>query len=156
MLGVYTVRYQIASLAAAKTVLLGTAQSSKVIEILEAYLTGVGALTLENLDIGLFRVTSLSPTPTGTSITAGNVQKSETGSANTGVTWLADIATNEPTYDANPLHVEGVPNISGYRFEPVPEARRFIPPSGSFGLRLLASPTNAFKAECVITYREIG
>jgi len=155
MRGVYTVRQQIASLSTAKTVLLGTVPSSCVVEILEAYLTNANQSTLEQLDIGLFLVTTLG-TPTGTTISAGNVQKTEGGSPNTVVTWLGDL-TGEPTaYDANPLHVEGVINVGGYRYEPVPEARRWIGVSKSFGLRILVNPVNSFKAECVITYREVG
>jgi hypothetical protein len=156
MRGVYTVRVQIASLATAKTVLLGTNANSCVLEILEAYITNGGQNTIEQLAAGLYRVSSLG-SPTGTSITAANVQKAETGSPNTVVTWLSNITASEPTYDANPMHVEGFTNIAGYRFEPVPEARRFVAPSASFGLRLISSPTNALtNAECLITYRELG
>ena len=154
MRGVYIVRYQIASLAGAKTVLLGTVPSSCVVEILEAYLTNANQGTLEQLSIGLSLVTVFG-SAAGTSITAANVQKTEAGTPNTVVTWLADLSV-EPTYDANPLHVEGVINVGGYRYEPVPEARRWVGVSKSFGLRMLSAPVNSFKAECVIAYREVG
>lgn len=155
MRGVYTVRAQIAALAAAKTVLLGTLPSGTLVELLEAYLTNASQGTAEQLDIGLFLVTTLGTT-VGTSITAGNVQKTESGSPNTLLTWTADLTTEPTTYNANPYHVEGVINLAGYRYEPVPEARRIIPSGASFGMRLLASPVNSFKAECMITYRELG
>jgi hypothetical protein len=155
MRGVYTVRQQISSLSIAKTVLLGEVPSGTIIEILEAYLTNANQNTAEQLDVGLFLVTTLG-SAAGTSITASNVQKTEPGSANTVLTWLSDLTTEPTTYNANPLHVDAVINLAGYKYEPMPEARRFVGSGISFGLRLLASPTNAFKAECMITYREIG
>jgi|SRR6266568_8187827 len=155
MKGVFTVRQQISSLSTAKTVLLGTNPTGTIIEIIEAYLTNASQSTLEQLDIGLFIVTTLG-SPTGTSITAANVQKSEAGSADTVLTWTSDLTAEPTTYNANPLHVEGVINVAGYKFEPVPEARRFVGSGKSFGLRLLGTPTNAFKAECMITYRELN
>jgi len=156
MRGVYIVRQAISSLAAAKTVLLGTSPSTCVLELLEAYLTQRGQQTGEQVGIGLFLVTTLG-SPTGTSITASNVQKTEQGTSNTGVTWLGDLTAEPTTYNANPLSVEGVWNIAGYRFEPAPEGRIIIPPSTSFGLRLLDTPSNAWtKAEALIKYREVG
>lgn len=155
MRGVYTVRQQIASLSIAKTVLLGTLPTGTIVEILEAYLTNANQSTIEQLDIGLFVVTTLG-SAAGTSITAGNVQKSESGSGNTVVTWLSDLTTEPTTYNNNPLHVEGVINVAGYKFDASPEARRYVASGLSFGLRILTAPVNAFKAECLITYRELG
>ncbi len=56
MRGVYTVRVKITTLAAAKTVLLGTLPSGTIIEILEAYLTNASQNTVEQIDVGLFLV----------------------------------------------------------------------------------------------------
>jgi len=152
MRGVYIAHKTIASLAAAKTVLLGTNSSSCVLEILEAHLTTGGQNTVEQITVGLSRVSALG-SATGDSV---DVQKAESGSPATLVTWVGDLTT-EPTYTADPLDVEGVVNVAGYRHEPMPEARRYIPPGGSFGLRLLATPANALtNTECLIIYREIG
>lgn len=155
MRGVYTVRHQIASLATAKTVLLGTNPAGTLIEVLEAYLTNTNQSMLEQINVGLFLVSTIG-TPAGTSVSATDVQKTEQGSANTVVTWLSDLTTEPGAYDANPLHVEGVINVAGYKYEPSPEARRYVGSGKSFGLRILAAPGFAFKAECMITYREIG
>lgn len=155
MKGVYTVRQQISSLSIAKTVLLGTLPAGTLIELLEAYLTNANQSTIEQLDIGIFLVTTLG-SAAGSSITAANVQKTEPGSPNTVLTWLSDLTVEPTTYNANPYHVDAIVNVAGYRYEPMPEARRYIGSGASFGLRLLAAPTNAFKAECMITYREIN
>ena len=155
MRGVYVVRHQIASLSTAKTVLLGTNPAGTLIEILEAYVTNVNQSMLEQLNMGLFLVTTLG-SPTGTSKAATDVQKTEQGSGNTVLTWLADLTAEPTAFDANPLHVEGVINVAGYKYEPSPEARRYVGSGKSFGLRILSAPAFAFKAECMITYREIG
>lgn len=155
MRGVYVVRAQISSLSIAKTVLLGTLPAGTLIELLEAYLLNANQNTAEQIDVGLFIVSTLG-SPVGTSISSSNVQKTEPGSSNTGLTWTSDLTTEPTTYNGNPLHVDAPMNLAGYRYEPMPEARRFVGSGASFGLRLLASPTNAFKAECMITYRELS
>jgi len=108
MRGVYIAHKTIASLAAAKTVLLGTNSSSCVLEILEAHLTTGGQNTVEQITVGLSRVSALG-SATGDSV---DVQKAESGSPATLVTWVGDLTT-EPTYTADPLDVEGVVNVVG-------------------------------------------
>jgi len=155
MRGVYVVSTQIATLSIAKTVLLGTCPTGTLIEILEAYLTNSNQNMLEQLQIGLFKVTTLGTT-VGTAITAGNVLKTEEGSGDTLVTWKSNLTTEPTAFNANAMHIEGVINAAGYKYEPSPEARRFVSSGQSFGLRLLTNPAYSFRAECMITYREIG
>lgn len=152
MYGVYVAEIEISSLSAAKTVLLGEAPNNMCVEILEAHLTNANVNTQEQLLAGLFLVTTKG-SPAGSSV---NVQKTEKGSPNTGLTWLGNLTTEPTTYDSAPFAKEGVSDLQGYHYEPVPEARQIISPSGLFGLRLLVAPSNAFKAVGVIVYRQLG
>ena len=152
MRGVYTIYREIASLSTAKTVLLGTAPVGTLIELLEAFLTNANQNSVEQLFVGLYPVLVIG-SPAGSTITP---IATESGSGNSAVTWLGDLTTEPSTYDtARPYHAEGVTNVIGYRYEPPPEGRRLIPSAGSFGMKLMAAPGNPFKAECMITYREI-
>jgi hypothetical protein len=154
MRGVYSVQAEISSLAAAKSLLVGTNASSKVLELIDAWITNADVVTPEGMTGAISRITSLG-SPTGTSIAAANVAKMEPGSADTIVTWLSNITASEPTYSSVHAHYEGFLNVAGFRWESRPENRIYIPPSASFGLRLLSTPTS-FKAIFGITYRELG
>jgi len=154
MRAVYIARANM-SLSTAKTAMLGTLPSGTLIEILEAKLMNTDQEAHEQMRVGLFRVTTLG-SPTGTSLTAANVQKTEPGASNTGLTWTVNLTGEPTTYDANPLDIEGVPNEIGYHFEPIPEDRPWIGSGASFGLRLMDNLTNTITAECVIKYRELS
>ena len=58
MRGVYTAEYEIAALSQAKTVLLMEVPSDMVIEILSAAITNMDRDTAEQLEAGLFPVTT--------------------------------------------------------------------------------------------------
>ena len=152
MRGVYTAHIEIASLAAAKTVLLMELPATNCVEILSAQVTNANVNTAEQHTCGLFRVTTKGA-PAGAAV---NIQKKESGSAATIVTWLGDLTTEPTTYDAAPLEKGGVNNIGGYYYDPIPEERDIVPPSKLVGLRLLNTPVTPFKAICIIKYREIG
>lgn len=152
MRGIYTASIEIASLSAAKTVLLIECASTKIIEILSISLTNENQTTAEQLQIALLRVTTKG-SPAGTT---ANSAVSEIGTAATGATVLGDLSAEPTTYAAPPLYQEGVNNLAGFHYDPLPEERPTIAPSGLVGLKLLANPTNAFKCVATITYREMG
>lgn len=153
MRGVYCAQAEIASLAAAKTVLLGQTSANICLEILEVRLSNGNVSALEQLLIGLYLVTTVGSAAGSSGV---NIQKNENGDASTVVTWLSDLTTEPTTYNAAPIDYQGVSNLSGYEYVPLPEDRKIISPSTYFGLRLRNTPSSAFKAECMIKYREIG
>ncbi len=150
----YRVEVTISGMTAAKTMLLGQAPSSMVLVILGAGIRDCDNNTVTQLEYALSRVTTRG-SPTGTTITAANVQKASKGDPNTSVTWLSDLTAEPTTYDANPLDHDGKPNTLGYDYTPQPEARKEISPSESFGLRLLTAPS-ATKMVAWIEYMELG
>lgn len=152
MRGVYTAEIEIAALSAAKTVLYLTSPSDQVTEILSASITNMATDTNEQLEAGLFNISSLG-TPTATSVTP---EKHEDGDAAAATTAAGDVSANEPTYASKAIDRQGFSNLAGYRFDPLPEERPIVKPSGSIGLQLLAAPSAAFKAAVQITFREIG
>lgn len=150
----YTAEYVITSLSTAKTLLLGQAPSTMVIIILNVTVKDLNTPTVEQWEVSVNRVTTRG-SPTGTSISAGNVQKGSKGDGNTSVTWLADLTAEPTTYDANPLDHDGVPNTPGYRYEPSLEDRPEISPSESFGIRMIGTPA-ATKVRVSVSYLELG
>ena len=97
MRGVYSVSADIDTVTSAKTLLYITVPSTCVIEILSASITNRNNVTNQQLDCGLFRVTSLG-TPT-TSSTPTPV-KSEASDASSACTVKADVTASEPTYNS--------------------------------------------------------
>jgi hypothetical protein len=154
MRGVYSVQSEVTGLNSARSLLVGTNHSAKVLELMDAWITNADVVTPEGMIGAISRITTLG-TPTGTAIAAGSVAKLEPGSADTVVTWLANITAAEPTYSSVHARYEGFLNVAGFHWESRPENRIYIPPSASFGLRLLSTPTS-FKAIFGITYRELG
>lgn len=152
MRGVYTAEAVIASLAAAKTVLLLEVPSDMVIEILAAHITNMDTDSNEQLEAGIFPVTTKG-SPAGTSVTP---QLHEVGDVASTVTALADLSAEPTTYPGVGIDRQGFSNLAGYRFDPLPEERPIVSPSKLIGLRLLGNPLSGFKASCQITYREIG
>jgi len=151
MRGVYTASIDISGLASAKTLLLIQAAATCVIEILSVHVTNLSNETNEQLPVGLFHVTTIG-SPTGTSVTPEKHEKLDAASVATATGNL----TGEPTaYAANPIDKQGIASLSGYHYDPIPEERPIVPPSGAIGLRLLAAPS-ALDATAAIVYREIG
>lgn len=151
MRGVYTAYYDISSISSNKTLMLIQAPSSAVIEILSAHVTNLDIETSEQLSIGLFRVGTLG-SPSGTSVTP---EKSEAGSSAAAATVTANLSVEPTSYSSTPIDKQGCNNLAGYHYNPIPEERPIIAPSGAFGLRLLVSPS-AFNCSVMITFREIG
>lgn len=154
MRGVYTTAVQVTNITAGKTLAYVTAPSNKVCEILSATVSGVGSnVTLQNLDVGLFNVTSLG-TPTATSNTP---QPEEPGDQAAGSTVKTNVTASEPTYGTTPIDRQGGPNLgAGYQFCPVPEERPIIPGGATVGLRLLNSSLTSQDLNVQIKFREIG
>lgn len=152
MRGVYTVRYAIAGVNSARTLLYGTNDANTVLEILGASVTDEDQSTAEQLRFGLYRVTTAG-SPVGST---PDVNKSEAGSGSSIVTWLGNLTTEPTTYNSDSLDEAGVLNVGGYYYDPLPEVRKYIAPSKAFGLKLLNAPTNAIRLVAQITYREIG
>jgi len=152
MRGVYTAEIEIASLSAAKTAILLECPSDSVLEIISGSITNMDTDSNEQLEAGLFTVTTKG-SPAGTSITP---EKHETGDAASGVTATGDLTTEPTTYNSKGVDRQGFSNLAGYRYDPLPEEKPIVSPSGLIGLRLLAAPSAGFKAACQIVYREIG
>lgn len=152
MRGVYEATIKISSLAAAKTLMHLTAPATAAVEILSASITNCSSETNEQLEATFQRISALG-TPTDTDITP--VPK-EVGDAAADTTVAGNVTGSEPTYaSGTEMGREGFSSLGGYRFQPVPEERIVIPPSGSIGLRMLSTPT-AFDALVAVTMREIG
>jgi hypothetical protein len=151
MRGVYTAYAKITSLAAAKTLMLVTVPSSKVVEIYSASVSNATNETNEQLEIALYTV-NVFGSAAGSSVTPA---KSEAGDAAASVTVIANLTVEPTSYVSAPLDAEGANSLGGYRFDPIPETRPVAAPSSSFGLRLISTPTS-FDAIVKIVFREIG
>jgi hypothetical protein len=151
MRGVYTAYAKITGLVAAKTLMLVTVPSSKVVEVYSASVSNATNETNEQLEFSMYRVNALG-SPSGTSVTP---EKHETGDAAASVTVTANLTVEPTSYVTNPFDAEGSNSLGGYRFDPIPETRPVMAPSSSFGLRLISTPTS-FDAVVKIVFREIG
>jgi hypothetical protein len=151
MRGVYTAHIDITGLSSAKTLLYIQAPATAVIEILSAMVTNLDTETSEQLSVGLFHVTTIG-SPTGTSVIPEKHEKLDAASM---ATVLGDLTVEPTTYATNPIDKQGINNLSGFRYDPLPEERPIIPPSGAMGLRMLVAP-NSFNAAVSIVFREIG
>lgn len=151
MRGVYTAYYDITGLSTAKTLMLLTAPSTAVLEIMGIHVTNLDVETSEQLSIGLFRVTTTG-SPAGTSVTP---EKHEAGDAAAAATVLASLSVEPTAYASNPIDKQGVNNLSGYHYDPVPEERPTVAPSGGIGVRLLVAPSS-FNCSVMVVYRGIG
>lgn len=151
MRGVYTAEIEISALAAAQTVVYVTAPANKVVEILSAHITQSDVDSNEQLEAGLYHITSLG-TPTATAITP---EKHEPGDQAAGSTAEGDVTASEPTYGAVAIDHKGFSNVGGYYFDPTPEERPIVPGGSSIGLRLLSAPA-ATNLIAQIVFRELG
>lgn len=152
MRGVYTAHADISGLAASKTLMYITAPATAAIEILGVHVTNFNNNTAEQWIVSLQRISSLG-TPTATTITP---QKHENGDQASASTVKSNVTASEPTYDTNgPVDKQGVSNLAGYHYDPIPEERPVVAPSGSWGVRMLSTPTST-DVGVYIVYREIG
>lgn len=152
MRGVYTANIVISSLSTAKTLMLIQAPSTAVLEILSVNVSNATADSADQLQVGLFRVTTYG-SPSGTSVTP---EKHENLDSSSAATVNGNLTVEPSAYSTNPYDRQGVSNIGGYFYTPTPEERPVVAPSGAIGLRLLTSPSSAFDAVAQIVYREIG
>jgi len=148
----YTAEIEIASLSAAKTVLLLELPADMCVIITSAHILNADTDTNEQLNAGLFRV-STKGTPAGTSVTP---EKKSVGDVASGLTVLGNLTTEPTTYASKGLDRQGSSNLAGYRYDPLPEERDEISPSALVGLRLLDAPSAGFKATCQIVFMEVG
>lgn len=152
MRGVYTAKIKIATLAASKTLLLLTAPATAVVEIIGARITNSSNTTNQQLECRFRRVTTFSPAA-GTSVTPAKEENGDQASAST---VLGNLSAEPGAYTANAdVGDMGWSSLGGYFFQPMPEERPTIPPSGSIGLFMDTAPT-AMDTEVEVTYREIG
>lgn len=151
MRGVYTASITIADLEDAKTVLLIQASATSVIEILSVHLTNLDNEVNEQWSVALKHVTTLG-SPVGTSVTAEKHEKLDSSSV---AVILGNLTTEPTTYSSNSIDIQGISSLGGYHYDPIPEERPIVPPSGAIGLSLLESPSSS-DVTASIVYREIG
>lgn len=158
MRGVYTAEIEIAALnpTAGDGLLTLEVPADMVIEILSVSVTNMNNNTAEQLEAGLFEITTKGSLA-GSAITP---TKHETGDVASTVTALgagdAGMGTEPGAWASKAYDRQGFNNLAGYRYDPIPEERPIVSPSKLIGLRLLAAPSGAFKAVAQIVFREIG
>lgn len=151
MRGVYTAQIDITGLSTAKTLLHLQAPSTGILEILSVNVTNLNTETSEQLEVGLYHVTTVG-SPAGTSVTPEKHEKLDAAAA---ATVLGNLSGEPSAYASKPIDKQGVNNLSGYRYDPLPEERPVVPPSGAIGLRMLTAPSS-FNASVQVVFREIG
>lgn len=159
MQGVYTAAYRITGVTAAKTLMYLTAAATNIAEILSASVTNESNETNEQLACVLQRITTLG-TPTATTVTAADHESLSAASASV---VKGNVTASEPTYGAiaagadivGAFGLEGASSLGGWFFDPTPEERVIVPPSGSIGIRILETITSA-NLIVRLTFREIG
>lgn len=151
MRGVYTAYIDITGISTNKTLMLIQSPSTAVVEIIGIHVTNLDVETSEQLSIGLFKVSTLG-SPSGTSVTP---EKHETGDAAAAATLTGNLSVEPTAYATNPIDKQGVNNLAGYHYDPIPEERPIVAPSGAMGVRLLVSPTS-FNCSVMVVFREIG
>lgn len=154
MKGVYTVSQRITALASAKTLMYLLAPASKVVEILSASVTNESNATNEQLRCSLKRITTFG-NPSGTFVTPATTEPGDQASL---VTACGNL-TNEPGAYGTVLDQQGFSSIGGYFYDPLPEEREYLAPSGfpgsAIGLVMETAPTSA-TYDVMVRYREIG
>ena len=151
MKGVYTVEAKITGWTSIKAALLIDAPAGKVVELLSADMTQVGANVVnQQLEMVLARVATRG-SPVGTSATPN---PEEPGDAAAGSVVTVALGTDVTAYGVN-LDRKGFSSLAGYHYDPLPEERGYIAPSASAALHLVVAPTSAdFTIQ--LKFREIG
>lgn len=152
MRGVYTATYDITGLSTAKTVVLIQAPATAVVEILSVSFSQKSSTTSDEFDVGLFLVSTYG-SPTGTSLTPA---KHENGDQASGCTVLVNLTVEPTSYQTVAIDKQGINSLAGYRYDPIPEERPVVPPSGAIGLKLGKNPSVAIDTVVQVVYREIG
>lgn len=151
MRGVFTATASHSGLTAAKNVIILTAPADATVEILSASITNKSAETNEQLEMGVFRGSG-GTIGTPTSLTEA---PTEVGSGSADAVATHTWETADPTA-GNALDLKGVASLSGYYYDPTPEERITVPPSGIVMLRIVSSTFTAMDVDAVLTWREIG
>jgi hypothetical protein len=151
MRGVYSGHVLQSSLTTVKNLLVLTAPSSKVLEILHAAVTNITDETGEQLRISLWRASAA-----GTGAATAIVKKPhEVGDKASDSTLEHTYATMEPTLESDPVVSLGASSLAGWYHDPIPEERIYVPPSGILVLRIDVAPASV-SLLARITWREIG
>lgn len=157
MKGVFTTTYKITGVTTAKTLAYLTAGAAKPSRIRAISVTDANQLTAEQLDILVAPISSLSPTPTATTLTPLPTD----GSTAAGAVVKGNVTNNEPTYqvDGNTLPQaydhQTVPNTLGYYW--TPEDRGPVVAGGaSFGVKLNTTLANSTDLVIAVTHEELG
>lgn len=139
MRGVYEANYDASAVTTAHTLLWFTTTASIGVEILEASVTDQNNTTNQQFECAFQRITTVG-SAAGTALTPS---KSESGDQAAASTVTANLTVEPTTYTANTsFGDESAASLGGWRFQPIPENRFYIPPSANAGLRLLTAVTN--------------
>lgn len=153
---VYTSSHKTAgNITTAKTLAYITSPSTAVCRLLRAEVVAPDEDINEQMDIGLQKITSLG-TPTATTVTG---TKHENGDAAAASTTKFDVTASEPTYGADNVDVvgrKGAPSLAGWVYAPSEKEELVIPPSTSWGLRLLTALGTGKKLTILLTWGEVG
>lgn len=160
MRGVYEANYRLSGVNSARTLGYITVPSTIVVDILSAKITNESNETNEQLSAIWQRVTTLG-TPTATSVTPAKKEKGDQAAAST---VKMNVTASEPTYGSvaqsaaivDGHELQGFPSLSGAIQAPTPEERFTIPPSDTYGLRLLIAPSSAIDIDVSILFQEKG
>lgn len=150
MRGVYTIG-GVFSITTAQTLVYVICPATIAIKILGCRVTNQDAATNQQMGVGLFHVATIG-SPSGTPATP---EKHEPGDVASLLTGGLTALSGEPTYQARPVHSEGVASLNGYRVDFTPETAPVVPPSKAAGLRLLTTVT-AITARCEIDFLEMS
>ena len=151
MQGIYVAEIDIASMTTAKGLIYIAAPSDAAVEILSAHAGNADNDTNEQAEFSFTKVATIG-SPAGTSITPIG---SENGSPAAGSTVLGNLTTEPTSYEGVDWDYQGVPLLGGYDFDPTPEERPVISPSGAAALRLRSTIASS-KLICQVKFREIG
>jgi hypothetical protein len=135
------------TVSTAITVLQLTAPSTMVLELLSASATQTTSTTSLQSNIRILRKTA---TATVTSLTPLKIMAGGPAPSSTG----GRTATVEGT-DGDVLIDDGFNILNGWYWQPVPEERIWVPPSGIVALKFAAAPTSATWTTRLV-FREIG
>lgn len=151
MRGVYTAQ-SVVSQTVAKTLVLLQAPATMVFEILSAQISNADNDVNEQFQAALQRVNSLG-TPVGTALVPA---PTELGSGVSLAVATGNLTTEPTSYAVNTeIGQQGSSLLGSWRFDPLPEERVYVSPSGAWGLQLLTAVL-ASTLVATITYREIG
>lgn len=153
---VYTSTHKTAAaISTAKTLAYITSPSTAVVRLLRAEVVAPEDDVNEQIDCCLQKITSLG-TPTASTVTGS---KHENGDAAPAATTKFNVTANEPTYGAADVDVigrKGAPSLAGWTFAPGDKEELVIPPSTSWGLRLLTAPGTGKVLTILLTWGEVG